>query len=181
VSQFEYLAVFISVVFGISLTHMIAGVARSIYSRETNETRLVFTVFAFYAMVTNWWTAYSWQDQQVWTLDQFLVIIIWSFAHYLTAITLYPPQRAGTDRQFEYRQDWYLWAMIGVVLADVWQTAMRGDVFSPWYYLPYALHYPALGLLAIFVNRPKLHRWIAWYFLGSAVVWSMVVRRILMT
>jgi hypothetical protein len=40
-SEFEYLAVFISIIFGISVTHILAGVVRSIYRGEKNQTHNV--------------------------------------------------------------------------------------------------------------------------------------------
>ena len=59
------------------------------------------------------------------------------------------------------------------------QTVARGDVFTPWFYLPYVLHYIALALLAIFINKPGAHRWIAWYLLIVTAIWSFAVRRFL--
>ena len=178
-SEFEYLAVFISIIFGISLTHILAGTIRSIYRKSAEESHLVWTLFMLVVMILNWWTAYSWHDQQTWSFDLFMIIVFWAIAHYLTAITLYPPEAAGSERPFEYRRNWFLWAWIGIVLSDILQTAARGDVFSPWYYLPFVLHYALLALVAIFVQKPALHRWLPWYFLVSMVVWSLVVRRFL--
>jgi hypothetical protein len=178
-SEFEYLAVFVSIIFGISLTHILAGVIRSIYRGQSNETHLVLTGFLFLVMIVNWWTAFSWRSEDEWSFDLFLLIIVWSVTHYVAAITLYPPQVARIDHPFEYRRNWFLWAFVGIASMDILQTAARGDVFSPWYFLPFVLHYIALALLVIFVNRPNLHRWIAWYFLVSIAVWSLVVRRFL--
>jgi hypothetical protein len=176
-SEFEYLAVFISIIFGIGLTRLLTGLFRSIYSGIYDHTRIVLTVYMFYAMLLNWWTAFSWQSEQVWSFDLFLIIILWSVAHYLAAVALYPPRVTVTDGQSEYRINWVLWALISIVFADILQTGMRGDVFSPWYYLPYALHYVVLYLIAIFLKKEKLYRWLVWYFLASVVVWSLVVRR----
>ncbi len=178
-SEFEYLAVFISIIFGISLTHILAGTIRSIYRNKAEESHLVWTLFILLVMILNWWTGYAWHDQQTWSFDLFMIIVFWSMAHYLVAITLYPPQAAGREHPFEYRHNWFLWAWIGIVLSDVLQTAARGDVFSPWYYLPFVLHYVFLALIAIFLQKPALHRWLPWYFLVSMVVWSFVVRRFL--
>jgi len=178
-SEFEYLSVFVSIIFGISLTHILSGVIRSVYRAETEETHLVLTGFFFVVMILNWWTAFSWRSVEKWSFDLFLLIIVWSISHYLAAITLYPPQAAGVERPFEYRRKWFLWAFVGVASTDILQTAARGDAFSPWYFLPFVFHYIILALVAIFVDRPRVHRWIARYFLVSIVIWSMLVRRFL--
>ena len=107
-SQFEYLAVFVAIIFGISVTHILAGLIRSIYRQQIEETNFVLTAFFFLVLILNWWTGYSWQSQEVWSYGQFLVITIWSLAHYLAAITLYPPQAAGIEQPFEYRRNWFL-------------------------------------------------------------------------
>ncbi len=178
-SEFEYLAVFISIIFGISVTHVLAGVIRSIYRGQVDETHFVLTAFFFLVMILNWWTGYSLHSQEVWSFDLFLVIIIWSVSHYAAAITLYPPQAAGNEHTFHYRQNWFFGAFIGVAMTDILQTAVRGYAFTPWFYLPFVVHYAAIGLLAIFFNKPGVHRWIAWYLFLSIAIWSFVVRRFL--
>lgn len=178
-SEFEYLAVFVSIIFGISVTHILAGAIRSIFRNDIDQTHFVLTGFFFLVMILNWWTGYAWSDQEVWSFDLFLVIIVWAVSHYVAAITLYPRQAAGTDGTYEYRRNWFLWAFVGVATTDILQTAASGDLFTPWFYLPFVLHYIALSLLCIFVDRPAIHRWIAWYFLISIAVWSLVVRRFL--
>ena len=178
-SEFEYLAVFISIIFGISLTHVLAGTIRSIYLKNVEQGHLVWTLYILLVMILNWWTAYSWRDQQIWSFDLFMIIIVWSIAHYLTAITLYPPVAAGGDRPFEFRRNWFLWAFISILLTDILQTAARDDVFSPWYYLPFVSHYALLALVAIFIQKPIFHRWLPWYFLVTLSIWSFVVRRFL--
>ncbi len=179
-SQFEYLAVFISIIFGISLAHVLTGVVRSLFKGKIDDIQLVLTAYFFMVLLINWWTAYSWQSVEVWTFDFFLIVIVWSVAHFVGAITLSPPQTAGISHPFEFRPNWFLWAgVVGISLMDVLQTAARGELFSPWYYLPFALHYVALGLLAIYVNSTNLLRLLAWYFLISLTAWSLVVRRFL--
>ena len=179
-SEFEYLAVFLSIIFGLSLTHILAGVIRSLYRGLFDDIHLVLTAYFFIVLLINWWTAYSWQGQEVWTFDLFLIVILWSVSHYIGAITLYPPRVVGNNHQFEFRRNWFLWAgVVGTSVMDVFQTAMRGEVFSPWYYLPFVSHYIALALLAIFVDSTRLLRWVAWYLFVSLTVWSLIVRRFL--
>ena len=178
-SEFEYLAVFISIIFGISVTHILAGVIRSIYRAELDETHFVLTAFFFLVLILNWWTGFSFRSVEVWSFDIFLIIVIWSVAHYIAAITLYPPQSAGVEHAFEYRRNWFMWAFIGTVVMDIGQTGARGALFAPWFYLPYVLHYIAVCLLAIFLNKPGFHRWSAWYLLVVTASWSFIVRRFL--
>jgi hypothetical protein len=178
-SQFEYLAVFVSIVFGISVTHILAGVIRSIYRGRIDETHIVLTLFFFVVLILNWWTGYNWHDQEVWSFGLFLVIIVWSVTHYVGAITLYPPQTTGLSHPLEYRRNWFLWAFIAVAATDMLQTAARGGLLDPWYYVVFVPHYIVVALIAIFVNKPTFHRWMAWYLLIITISWSFIVRRFL--
>ena len=176
-SEFEYLAVFASIIFGISVAHILSGAIRLIYRGRRDETHFVLTGFLFLVMVLNWWTGFSWDSEEAWSFDLFLIIILWSVSHYIAAITLYPPFAASAAHHLQYRRAWFLWAFIGVVATDILQTAARGALLTPWYYLPFVLHYAVLSLVAIFTNKPAVYRWIARYFLLSIAVWAFVVRR----
>ena len=76
-SEFEYLAVFVSIIFGISVTHILRGTIRSIYRGEIDHTHFVLTAFLFFVLILNWWVGFSWVEQEVWSFDLFIVIVIW--------------------------------------------------------------------------------------------------------
>jgi len=59
---------------------------------------------------------------------------------------------------------------------DIVQTAVRGDLFEPWTYLPFVSHYIVVSSLAIFVNKPAFHLWMAWYLLLTTISWSFLER-----
>ncbi len=178
-SEFEYLAVFVSIVFGISVTHVLGGAIHAITIRTTDYTRLILTAFFFVVMILNWWTGYTWSYREIWSFDLFLVIVLWSVSHYIAVITLYLPRTIARVSQIEHKKTWFLWAFIGVLATDILKAAMAGELYQPWYYLPFVLHYVVLALIAIWVNKPAIHFWTACYFLVSILVWAMVVRRYL--
>lgn len=178
-SQFEFLAVFISIVFGIAVTHIMAGVMRSFYRGERDTTQLVFSAFIFIVLVVNWWISFRWRDHEVWSLDVFMIIILWAMTHYVAAITLYPPLSAGVEQPFRYRRHWFLWAFIAVCVTDALQTWALGALFTPKSYLPFVGHYAVLGLLAVVIRKDFFYRWIGWYFLVSMISWAFIVRRFL--
>ena len=117
-SEFEYLAVFISIIFGISVTHILAGVVRSIYRGENDQTHNVLAAFFFLVLILNWWVGFSWADHEVWSFDKFLIIVIWAVMHYIAAITLYPPLSAGVEHPFEFRRNWFLWVFSAAAVMD---------------------------------------------------------------
>lgn len=71
-SEFEYLAVYVSIIFGISITHLLAGAIRSVYD-----------------------------DQVSWDLTVFTAVIIWSVTHYLAGNSVRAGQFPGNRRSSE--------------------------------------------------------------------------------
>jgi hypothetical protein len=177
VSQFEYLAVFISIIFGIAVTHIMAGVMRSLYRGERDVTHVVFAAFMFFTLSLNWWTSFRWAGNEVWSIEIFIVIILWAMMHYVAAIALYPPLSAGTEQPFEYRRRWFLIAVVSAGLLDIVHTWLLGKLLDPVTYLPFVLHYILLCGIAIGLQREVVYRWLAWYLLVSLLAWAFVVRR----
>jgi hypothetical protein len=179
VSEFEYISVFVSIIFGISVTHIMAGVMRSFYRGERDETILVLTAFLFLVLILNWWVSYTWRDEIIWSFERFLIIIVWAVSHYVAAITLYPPLASGAEQPFARRRHWFLWAFFGIAITDLGQAWAKGELLDPWYYLPFVVHYAVLALVGIALRKPAFYRWMAWYFLTSMALWSFIVRRFL--
>ena len=49
-TEFEFLSVMISIIFGIGLTHVLAGTMRYIYAGRATELRLVYSLFALFVL-----------------------------------------------------------------------------------------------------------------------------------
>ena len=86
---------------------------------------------------------------------------------------------ADVERPFEYRRNWFYLAFAAVALADILQTALRGDLFKPWYYLVYLGHFLVAIFLALLIVTPKFHRFLAWFLFIGVVLWCFIVRRFL--
>jgi len=177
-TEFEFLSVLISIIIGLGLTHVLAGTVRYIFAGRACEGRIVYSLFTLVVLVLNWWVIFTWRDHANWSFDEFLVLVVWAISHYLIAITLYPPDEADFT-VFESHRSVFLWSFAGMTLLDIAQTAMRGDLFHPWYYLIFALHYTAIFSAGTFIKSPAVHRVVSWWCLFSIVAWSLVVRRFL--
>ena len=167
----------ISIIFGLALTHVLSGAVRSVYAGFSTETHLVYAAFFIQVLLLNWWVFFKWHTELEWSFDRFLILTLWAMTHYVMAVSVYPPGQAEVDD--DRRSSWFLWAFIAVAFADITITSMRGDLFRPWFYLPFVLHYVVLSLVAITVNTPTIHRFTSWWFLSITVIWALVVRRLL--
>jgi hypothetical protein len=108
-SEFEFLCVLISIIFGLGLTHVLSGSLRYVLARRANETQLVYSLFTLIVLVLNWWVVFTWREHVDWSFDEFLVLLFWAISHYLTTITLYPPKEA-VAASFESHRHWFLWS-----------------------------------------------------------------------
>ena len=131
VSEFQFVAVLVAIVFGLSLTHLLSSTARAVFATQGSQygaTRWAWTGFVLLILLLNWWVTFSWREIEVWSFDLFLVFIIWAGSHYALVIALFPFNGMGTDIQIA---DWQprpmLIMFIIVALLDYAQTAVRGS------------------------------------------------------
>ena len=184
-SAFEHLAVFLSLVFGLATTHLLAGMARAMHRRrieKLDDVHLIWSVVVLLILVLNWWIFFGWRSQLHWSFGTYLVLVAWAIAHYLLVVTLYAPDAApndGRNTMWEDNRRWFLWTFVAMLVLDILQTAAHGQLTQPIWYLPYVGHYAVLALLALWFGQRALQRWIGWYVLVTLVAWSFLIRRFL--
>ena len=184
-NEFEFLAVFISIVVGLGVTHILYGVARLIHTRDRHRMatiHFVWTLNVILILLLNWWVLFLWVDHPKWSFDVYLLLIGWGISLYMLAVVLYPPDIAGEDSYeelFEKNRKWLFGTFIIFAAFDVLQTAVRGQLFEPKYYLPFVLHYVALTAVGIPVSNKRYQNFLAWYVLVTMTLWSLVIRRFL--
>ena len=185
VTEFEFVAVLISIVIGLGIAHLLGGVAQAVHER--NQARLdsvhaAWTVSVFLVMVLNWWVLFTWRTHEVWTFDVFLLLILWAVALFLLVVFLYPPRKQVGEAWaavYESNRRWFLSTYAAMTLLDISITGVRGDLFDPPAYLPLVGHYFVLTVIGVFVSRRSYQKFLAWYILCTGLLWSLVVRRFL--
>ena len=55
-SQFEFIAVFVAIIFGLSLTQILSGMIFLAQRRVLTTSHLGWTLFVLYVLSLNWWT-----------------------------------------------------------------------------------------------------------------------------
>jgi hypothetical protein len=127
--------------------------------------------------VLNWWVFFGMRNYSAWSFEVFLLIVLWALSFYVLAIALYPPEDLHLGAS-PVRYRLFHAAVVVTISLDIAWTAVQGKLLTPWYYLPFVLHYVALAIVAEATESRALQRAIAWWFLVSIVVWALVVRRI---
>ena len=186
-NEFEFLAVFISIVVGLGVTHILYGLSRLIHNRGQQALaplHFIWTLNVLLILLLNWWVLFLWADYPGWSFDIYLLLIGWGIALYMLAVILYPPDIKLEDSYeeiFRRNRTWLFGAFIIFIALDVAQTAVRGELFEPAIYLPFVLHYAALAAIGIAVPSKRYQYFLAWYFLITLTLWCLFVRRLLGT
>ena len=179
-TEFEFISVLISIVFGLGLTHLAQGAFQLISKRRYYQVHLLLTGYTFLVLLLNWWTFFLWKDHTPWAFEELLVLVVWAMWFYVLAIVLYPPELDETDElEIVASQRLYAKAFLGLLATDTAQTASLGTLFTPWYYLPFVGWNALLACLFLLARGPRLRTAVAWVLLVSLVAWSLVVRRFL--
>ncbi len=123
-SEFEFLSVLVSIIFGLGLTHILRGSVSQLFRSQALDLRLAYAGFFVVVLVLNWWVFFSWRKNEIWSFELFLALVLWAISHYVVAITLYRPDDAESDSRFQLHL--FLLAFVVAGLLDILQTAREG-------------------------------------------------------
>jgi len=101
---------------------------------------------------------------------------------HMLMIFLYPPDLSQEEEhrgRFQQNRAGYYSTFIAFCLLDITQTAIRGDLFHPFWYVPFVGQYAVLAGGGLVAGRRGYDRFFGWYLLITLLIWSLVVRRYL--
>ena len=176
-TTFEFISVFIAIIFGLSLAHLLTGAMHNLFHGKLGFERGAYLLFLTVVIIAQWWTFFRWRSVEAWSFDAFSVLVAWALNIFAMPVALYPPGGEVHDALPHRRT--LLTLLIAMCVLDVAQTALLGDLFEPWYYLLFLGHYAAFAALALLIQNNRFHKAVAAYFALSIVAWVFIVRRFL--
>lgn len=93
VSVFEYVTVLISIVLGLSLTHLVTGLGELLHPRRRVTVywvHLVWTAVLLLLHIRFWWFFWSLREVTVWTLPAFVLALLVPVLLYLLSVLALP-------------------------------------------------------------------------------------------
>lgn len=177
-STFEFIAVFVAIIFGLSLTQILSGAVFLLQRKALGMNHLGWTLFVLHVLVLNWWTFFPWSTNPSWEFEEFFAVLVWALAHYAMASALCP-SRSLEGYSFEERRSSVLWAFIAAATLDMVQMSVRGDLFDPWYYSIFVIFLIAAASVGLLTRREAVHQVIPWLLILTMFLWSMIERRVL--
>ena len=124
--SFSYLSVFISLILGLGVTHLLTGVAALIRSRR--ELRLwwptpLWMATTFLIQVQTWWALFTLRSIEHWSFAAFLIVLLQPVAIFMMAALIVPRTLAGetADLKDEYFREfrWFFSALLLALIASL--------------------------------------------------------------
>ena len=136
-SPFEYVSVLTSIVVGLSIAHLLTGVATIVQHpgrRRAYWVHLLWVAFMFFQAIFFWWWEFKLEPLEVWTLQVYLFVLFYAFVIYLLCALLFPSDLedySGYEDYFISRRAWFLGLLAAYFLIDFWDTWLKGaDYFA---------------------------------------------------
>jgi len=186
-SSFEFVTVLVAVIVGLGISHLLLGLGRAIHDRKTVSiwwVQVLWTVAVFQYLSLFWWNLYYTNTGSSWTQLEYLFLLTHAALPFFAAVLLYRPGAGGAvdmKATFETNRKWLLGVWALNMIADVPTTALQGNLFSPWYYLPIIGFLFILTLIGIFTASPRYQGFLATFFVLFGFVWPIIVRGVLPT
>ena len=179
-STFEFIAVLLSIIFGLAIANLLSGMLQAFLRRELTDTRLAWSILVGNILLLDWWVFFQWSDHTNWRFHEFLYLALWATVHYLLAVALYP-YKFLTEYSEDLQQKFVLVALLTVAILDCGEKLVRGDFLNPWYYPLMILYIIAFVTLPLVVGKPWAMRISGWILAVSMLAWSVIVRSVLST
>jgi len=157
--SFSYLSVFISLILGLGVTHLLTGVAALIRSRR--QVRLwwptpLWMATTFLIQVQTWWAMFTLRTIEHWSFAAFLIVLLQPVAIFMMAALIVPRPLAGqtADLQDEYFREyrWFFSALLLALIASLAKNLiLTGSLPEP---RNLTAHIVFIGIsIAAFVSR----------------------------
>ena len=179
-SEFEFLAVLLSIVFGLAMTQLLSGTVRLFYEDCIDDVRLAWALSIALVLIIDWWSFFQWSDAGQWRFELYAFLMVWATFHYALAASLFPRDLA--DRiEPERERRVFLVVLLVFMVFDTVEAGLRDDLFSPWYFLPSMASWALVVSITLIVRQRRVERFAAWYISLSILFFALVARRLLET
>ena len=182
---FNYIAVLVSIVIGLTVTRVLSGLSEMI--QAANRPRIYWVhvlwhiTLLFNTMVA-WWLLYRWRGLADWTLFLFIWVMIGPVLQYLAAAVLVPGELESTGspdwRDYYYKNRRGFFIAFGLIAPlDIADTLLKG-----WqHFLAQGPHYLvfigfwAIGcLIAALTSNERFHKSWAVAFISGQVIFTII-------
>ncbi len=178
--QFSHIRTVFSINIGLSVAHLLKGVAKIIEDPKKNPlypTHLLWVLFTFLLVVDFWWWEFKLISVDSWNFAIYGYIILYVIIYYLICALLFPEKmKEGMSYETYYysRNGWIFSLMALLFLMDIGDTLIKGAGYykslGPEYTIRIVSHV-LLCLTAAATKNKKYHTFLVILFLIYNIIW----------
>ena len=152
---FEYVIVLTSIVIGLSLTHLMQGVAGLVQHPGRARIWWVHLVWVAHLLLTTvfwWWWEFRLHTIKTWTFGLYAFFLGYAFFIYLICSVLFPHDLGeydGFKAYFMARRRWFFGMLIAWLAVDVADTLTKGLGYFASLGIEYPIAQAGLALLCL--------------------------------
>jgi len=180
---FEYVSVLTSIIIGLGLAYLLAGIARLIQHPgrfPVYWVHLVWVAYVFFFMSFWWWWQFKLDTLAVWYFQNYLFLLIYAVVLYMICALLSPSDLSEYRSYEEYffsRRRWFFGLLAATYVLDVYDTWLKGaehfHSLGPQYPLQIGV-YISLAIAAILTANRKFHGLLAVVALSYNIYWAFL-------
>lgn len=181
-TMFEYVMVLTSIILGLGITHLLAGVAEIAQHPKRVKpywVHLVWVAYMFLMTVFWWWWQFRLQQTEIWTFQFYFFILLYAFIMYVLCALLFP--RAfdpGEDFEAYYyaRRGWFFGVQALYIVVDMFDSWFKGAEHFASLGVEYVIMGPiqiAGCIAAMFVQNKRAHAVFALLMLTYQASWVL--------
>ena len=181
--SFEYLSVFLSILLGLAVTHLIVGTVSIIQQRASTKVywvHLLWVVNGIAYITQTWWFFNLWDGLESWPASIFYLLFIYTLVLTAFVSLLFPIRGSIIDyRAYFYEQfRWFfglqfLWLCLDVVEVTIKATSGLRPIPGDYFLLTVPLM--LFVLAAIFVKNSRYHAFLAILVFFYQVVYGALI------
>ena len=184
-TQFEYLGVFISVIVGLAVAHIIRIIGVVILNRKKVQLYWPHSIWCLnmlFYLINFWWFIFFWSRLEEWHYLIFILLISYAILLSLVTLILLPGK---IDAGFNFKEHFYntrrwFFALSTVFwcidMAETYLKHIKGVREMPRFYIPFLVTILILTIAGIITDNKIFHRFFPiFWFLWVALFWSTLV------
>lgn len=176
-TQFEFIAIVISVVLGLSIAKLVSGIGDSIRAIKARNFYCIHGLWIINILILVagfWWGSFGWSLKEDWNFPNFLLLLLFTINLYLLSDFLIPKTytpEVGVKTHFFENRKMFFGILIFTLLVDIFETyllASTGKRDMPTEYPYVILTLTMLSLIGYFSNKVKIQAIVV-------VSWGMIL------
>lgn len=163
--QFSHIRTVFSIIIGLSIAHLLKGVAKTIEDPKRNPpyiVHLLWVLFTFFLVVDFWWWEFKLLSVDTWNFALYGYIILYVIIFYLICALLFPEHiKPGvTYKEYYYAKNGWIFSLMALLfLADIGDTLIKGTAYYKGLGAEYTIRIILHIVLFLIAARTKNERY----------------------